>query len=106
MFDVKNCTKQRYFPIKLYLTDEKGNEKSIVINVEPPRIKTLKKLISFTGKKEVSAEEFKYMITALLNKNKEHKSVDKYVDELSIDQLQAVYTAFMEWLDQSKKEKN
>ena len=105
MFDVKNCVKQRYFPVKLYMTDN-GTEKNIVINVEPPRIKTLKKLMTFAEKTEVSADEFKYMITALLNKNKEHKSVDKYVDELSIDQLQAVYTAFMEWLDQSKKEKN
>lgn len=101
MFDTKNCTKKRYFSIKLY-----SGDKSIVINVEPPRLKTLKKLISITKNEELNADEFKYMVTSFLAKNKEHRKIDEYIDELDIDQLKAVYEAFMEWLGESKSEKN
>ena len=42
MFDVKNCVKTRYFEVKLY--DE--NQKGVVFHVEPPKVKTLKKMIT------------------------------------------------------------
>lgn len=102
MFDVKNCVKTRYFDLKMY--DKDG--KSIVLNVEPPKVKTLKALMDFSKKEEVSKDEFRFMITAILSKNKDHVKVDKYVDELDTDQLNAVYTAFMEWLNNQKKSKN
>lgn len=105
MFDVKNCVKERYFPIKMYCI-ENGKEKSFELNVEPPKLKTLKKLMTITEKSDMSANDFKYIVTALLAKNKEHRVVDKFVDELSIDQLKAIYTAFMEWLNDNKNEKN
>lgn len=102
MFDVKNCVKSRYFDLKLY--DKDG--KSIVINVEPPKVKTLKKMVSFSEKQEVTKDEFKYMICAILSKNKNKVDVEKYVDELTTDQLNAVFSAFMEWINNTKTEKN
>lgn len=102
MFDVKNCVKTRYFELKLY----DKNNKSIVLHVEPPKIKTLKKVMKITENENLTEEEFKYIVTSLINKNKENIAADKYIDEINIDQLKAVYTAFMSWIDESKKEKN
>ena len=102
MFDVKNCVKSRYFDLKLY--DDAGRGKAIY--VEPPKVKTLKNIISFSGKKDITADEFRFMLCSILEKNKEHIKVEKYVGELTVDQLNAVFTAFMEWINNAKTEKN
>ena len=102
MFDVRNCVKTRYFEVKLY--DE--NQKGVVFHVEPPKVKTLKKMITISNKKDLNAEEFRFVVCSMLEKNKENIRVERYVSELTIDQLKQVFTAFMEWLNESKQEKN
>lgn len=105
MFDIKGINK-RYFGITLYL-EEDGEEKKVSINVEPPKVKTLKKLPSLANSSEDKAiDELEEAIIELLNKNKERIKVNEYVEELTIDEMTELLTAFFKWLNEEKKAKN
>ena len=102
MFDLQGVNK-RYFGVTLHLEDES----KIEINVEPPKLKVLKRLTSWAKAKEEDViENLEGAITDLLNKNKEKIKVDKYVEEFSIDEMQQLLTAFFKWLNQEKNSKN
>lgn len=102
MFDLQGVNK-RYFGVTLHLEDES----KIEINVEPPKLKVLKRLTSLAKSKEEDViENLEGAITDLLNKNKEKIKVDKYVEEFSIDEMQQLLTAFFKWLNQEKNSKN
>lgn len=102
MFDLQGVNK-RYFGVTLHLEDES----KIEINVEPPKLKVLKRLTSLAKAKEEDViENLEGAITDLLNKNKEKIKVDKYVEEFSIDEMQQLLTAFFKWLNQEKNSKN
>lgn len=102
MFDL-NSVNKRYFGVTLHLEDES----KIEINVEPPKLKVLKRLTSLAKAKEEDViENLEGAITDLLNKNKEKIKVDKYVEEFSIDEMQQLLTAFFKWLNQEKNSKN
>lgn len=103
MFDLQGVNK-RYFGVTLHLEDES----KIEINVEPPKLKVLKRLTSLAKAKEEEdvIENLEGAITDLLNKNKEKIKVDKYVEEFSIDEMQQLLTAFFKWLNQEKNSKN
>ena len=82
-------------------------EKSVSINVEPPKVKTLKKLTSSANSSEDKAiDKFEEVIIELLNKNKERIKVNEYVEELTIDEMTELLTAFFKWLNEEKKAKN
>ena len=49
MFDISALNK-RYFEIKLTAVDDDGKEKSLKLEVEPPKIKVLKRLFSIVKK--------------------------------------------------------
>ena len=105
MFDIKGINK-RYFGITLYL-EEDEKEKSVSINVEPPKVKTLKKLTSLANSSEDKAiDELEEAIIELLSKNKEKIKINEYVEELTIDEMTELLTAFFKWLKEEKKAKN
>ena len=105
MFDIKGVNK-RYFGITLYL-EEDEKEKSVSINVEPPKVKTLKKLTSLANSSEdKTIDELEEAIIELLSKNKEKIKINEYVEELTIDEMTELLTAFFKWLKEEKKAKN
>lgn len=98
MLDI-NILKTRYFEIKL------GN---LTLDVEPPKVKVLKKVMAVTKtKNENTMEELAEVVGLILNKNKTKCTVtDDVIDELDLDQLNEILTAFFEWLGRTKDSKN
>lgn len=104
MFDV-SAVKKRYFEIRLDVTDEDGQKHTVQLEVEPPKLKTLKKLLA-TGK-DGSADELATAVREMLSKNKSGYEVPAdYVDALSFDQLTEILIAYFEWVSQEKQAKN
>jgi len=96
MFDISTINK-RYFDIKI------GD---LTLEVEPPKIKTLKKIINLSESRD-SMSDLVEAVKMVLNKNKSGYVVsDKVTDELDYDQLDAILTAFFEWLGREKSSKN
>lgn len=106
MFDL-SLVNRRYFTIKLTAEDEEGKAHVLSLDVEPARLKTLKKLISISKTAGPEAiDELCEAIQKLLSKNKSGKKVpEEYITALDFDQLQAILTAYFEWLG-GEKEKN
>ena len=98
MFDVTTVSK-RYFDIKLNDTR---------LEVEPPKVKTLKKILALSKvRNEDAMDELAEAVRILLSKNKSgYKVPDELVDGLDLDQLNAILTAYFEWLAQEKKDPN
>lgn len=103
MFDISSVSK-RYFGIKLTVTDESDKEHNLQLEVEPCRLKTMKKLIDVS--KDDGPEAIDDLYTALqklLSKNKSKLKVPmEYIEDLSFDELQAILTAYFEWLVETK----
>lgn len=98
MFDISSISK-RYFQVKL--------NNGVQLNVEPPKIKTLKKLIASSKVKDEDAiDELTESVKLLLDKNKEHRKVDEEVENMNYDQLTAVLNQYFDWLGKVKKSKN
>jgi hypothetical protein len=98
MFDTSLVNK-RYFDITI---------EGVQLQVEPPKLKTLKKITSLSKvKKEDSIEELTEAVKMMLNKNKDNYTVsDELVEELDFDQLTSILTSFFEWLNNTKNSKN
>ncbi len=98
--------KSRYYPVKL-----SENE---TINVEPPKRKQLKKILSLT--KNMKAESLDEndidnlyeAITLAINKNKENKtfSQDKVDDIFSLNALYAFFDGYYTWVAENIDQKN
>lgn len=102
MFDL-NSVNKRYFGVTLYLEDGK----EVQINVEPPKLKTLKSLTSLSKSNDENAiENLEDGIAKILNKNKEKIDVSEYIDEMTIDEMNQLFKAFYEWLGNEKNSKN
>jgi len=98
MFDV-NIVNRRYFGIKL------GN---LELEVEPPKLKALKKITSLSKAKDEDAiTDLAEAVQMILSKNKGSKIVsDEMIDELDLDQLSEILTAYFEWLGKEKNSPN
>lgn len=107
MFDVSKVNK-RYFEIKLTAVDEKDKEHSITIEVEPPKIKALKKLIAVSKSADKDAiDDLAEAVRSLLSKNKSKYKVSmEYIDALDFDELQGVLLAYFNWVSDEKKDPN
>lgn len=100
MFDVSSI-KRRYFTVKI------GD---LVIDVEPPKIKVLKKITSLVGpnaKKEKLMDDLAGAVKLILNKNKAGSKIgDDIIDELDFDQLEEILLAFFNWVAKERNSKN
>lgn len=98
MFDI-NTINRRYFNIKI------GGE---ILDVEPPKIKVLKKITSLAkSKNEDSIDDLAEAVTMILNKNKTNSKVEEEViDELDLDELNEILTAYFGWLSNNKNSPN
>lgn len=95
MFDF-NLINKRYFDVKL---------NDITLEVEPPTLKTLKK-ISRLSKSEDTMEDFIKIMIKILNKNRRNIDVSHIIENLDQDQIQAFITEFLDWLNEVKNSKN
>lgn len=107
MFDISTVSK-RYFSIKLTVTDAEDQVKSIELEVEPPKVKMLKKLMSLRKTaREETMDELSEAIRKMLSKNKAKYVVPiEYIDELDFDQMVEILNAYFEWLGKEKDSKN
>jgi len=98
MFDMNTISK-RYFTIKI---------NDIELEVEAPKLKTLKKITSLSkSKNEDSIKDLSEAIQMILSKNKKgYKISDEVVDELDFDQMQQILMAYFEWLSKEQNSKN
>lgn len=98
MFDISTINK-RYFTIKI---------ENLTLDVEPPKLKVLKKIISLSKSRDEDAiDDLSNAVGLILSKNKSgYKVPDEVVDELDLDQMNEILTAFFEWLSKEKNSKN
>lgn len=98
MFDISTVNK-RYFNIKI---------NDIVLDVEPPKLKALKKITALAKSKDEDAmEDLAEAVEMILNKNKSrYKVSEEIIDELDYDQMDEILTAYFDWLGKNKKAPN
>ncbi len=103
MFDMTNYI-PRYFNLKL--------KNGKVIDVEPPKIKVLKKILKLSGGKEdMTEKDFENIILATsmaISKNKQNYKVttDWLEDNHNIDELQDLLINYFNWVDEVRNSKN
>lgn len=98
MFDMNTISK-RYFSIKI------GD---LTIEVEPPKLKALKKITALSkSRSEDTITDLAEAVGMILSKNKSKSNVsDEIIDELDLDQMSAILTAYFEWLGKEKNSPN
>lgn len=98
MFDISTVNK-RYFVIKI---------NDITLEVEPPKIKMLKKITALSkSRNEDAMDDLAEAVRMILSKNKTgYKVPEEIIDELDFDQLNEILTAYFEWLSKEKNSKN
>lgn len=107
MFDISTVSK-RYFSIKLTVTDAEDQVKSIELEVEPPKVKMLKKLVAVERTADEDAmDELAEVTRKMLSKNKAKYDVPiEYIDDLDYDQLKEILTAYFAWLRDNQNSPN
>ncbi|SCL88034.1 hypothetical protein [Sporanaerobacter sp. PP17-6a] len=107
MFDLEQINK-RYFDLKLKVEDDNGAMKNIQLQIKPPKIKTLKKVIALSAVKDEEAiDDLADAVKMILANNKSnYKVTDKIVDNLNIDQLNTILVAYFQWLSIEQKNPN
>ncbi|MCT8978309.1 hypothetical protein N4T77_17105 [Clostridium sp. CX1] len=98
MFDISTVSK-RYFNIKI------GD---LALEVEPPKLKTLKKVTALTkSKNEEAVDDLAEAVRMILSKNKNGYEVpEELIDELDLDQMNEILTSYFGWLAKSKNSPN
>lgn len=107
MFDISTISK-RYFDIKLTVTNDNDEVHFVQLEVEPPKMKTLKKLLEIGKANNAEAiNELNSTVRELLNKNKSGFNVPmEYIESLDFEQIQEILTAYFDWLSKTKNDPN
>ena len=94
---INNNTVKRYFDIELC-----DGEKTYKLAVEPPKLKTLKKLAELDKKAEIS--EITKLISEIVSKNKTNTAITAEIVEdcMDIDDLTAFMTDYTDWIYSKK----
>lgn len=105
MFDI-NMINKRYFEINISVKDDEGETHSVKLEVEPPKVKTLKKIVLLSKNKD-DENAMSEAITLILNKNKTgYKVPNVIIDELDLDQYNGIFEEYSEWLSEVKNSPN
>lgn len=95
---------QRYFHVALKATMESGKERDIEIDVLPPKLKFIRKIVHIKKNDETSIEELREAVSQIMSRNKAGTKVPcEYIDELDEDVLNSLLTAYFEWVSETKK---
>lgn len=98
MFDL-NSINSRYFQIRI---------DTITLDVEPAKLKVLKRMLGLAKSREEDAiDDLTTVVAMILNKNKTGYTVPpELINELNIDQVNAIINAYFDWLYQVKNSPN
>lgn len=116
MYDI-TCVPKRYFPVKLTAEDDEGKLHTTVVEVEPPRLKTLREMFDVVEQSQSMQDNggitenimtaLRDSIKTMLSKNKSrYKVSDDYVEAMDVDQMMGLLNAFFAWIGKTKQEKN
>ena len=95
MFDLNNII-TRYFTLSINNTQ---------LEVEPPRVKTLKKLIAVQKTQDYDA--FIEVMAEVLSKNRQNKKVTvDMLDGIDVDVLNEISVQYFTWLSEVKNNPN
>ena len=95
MFDLNNII-TRYFTRSLNNTQ---------LEVEPPRVKTLKKLIAVQKSEDYDA--FIEVMSEVLSKNRQNKKITvEMLDGIDVDVLNEISVQYFTWLSEVKNNPN
>ena len=105
MLDISTINR-RYFDINISVQDDEGKTHNISLNVEPPKVKTLNKIISLSKDKE-NEDTMSEAILLVLNKNKSGYKVSKeIIDELDTDEYVTILTEYFNWVAEVRNSPN
>ncbi|URZ07539.1 hypothetical protein [Clostridium felsineum] len=98
MFDISKINK-RYWTVKI---------NNMVLEVEPPKLKTLKNLLALSkSENEAVIDDLRNSIKGILDKNRKHQKVPyEIIEELDFDEMQQILNAYFDWLVKEKNSKN
>lgn len=98
MFDVSSINK-RYFKVII-----NGKE----IEVEPPKIKALRRISELAKKQsEDPVNDLYVAVSMILSKNRTgYKVPEEVIDELDTDQLNGILEAYFNWIEGITKDPN
>ena len=95
MFDLNNII-TRYFTLSINNTQ---------LEVEPPRVKTLKKLIAVQKSEDYDA--FIEVMSEVLSKNRQKKKITvEMLDGIDVDVLNEISVQYFTWLSEVKNNPN
>ena len=91
-----NKVNRRYFDIKI------GD---LSLKVEPPKMKTMKKVLDLSNcKYEEAIEDLAEAIRLILSKNSKSYQVPiEIIEELDFDQMKMIIEEFFKWINEARK---
>lgn len=109
MYDV-SAIKHRFFPVKLHVTDEDGQDHTTTVEVKPPKLKVMESLMgsvqaaSDADNNENAIKNLRESVEKLLNSNKaSFKVPPEYIEAMDFDELNGLLDAFFTWMADTKK---
>lgn len=104
MFDITSVN-TRYFPVHLVIPDETEGKKAVDLDVEPPKLKQLNRLLKVSKAEQSDMiDELQSAVADLLNKNRSgYKVPAEYIAAITVDQLNAILAAYFDWLNTERK---
>ena len=90
--------KTRYFEFE-------APDNNRVLLLEPPKLKTLKKMEDIQKNKDAGIEDLAALLARIISKNKQQRKVsaDQVMDWMDMDQMREFTRAFLDWLKQEHK---
>ena len=109
MYDV-SAIKHRFFPVKLRVTDEDGQDHTTTVDVKPPKLKVLESLTesmqaaSDADGSENAIKNLRESVGKMLDSNKAgFKVPSEYIEAMDFDELNGLLDAFFTWVADTKK---
>lgn len=109
MYDV-SAIKHRFFPVKLHVTDEDGQDHTTTVDVKPPKLKVLERLTesmqaaSDADNNENAIKNLRESVGKMLDSNKAgFKVPSEYIEAMDFDELNGLLDAFFTWMADTKK---
>jgi len=105
MLDINNIN-QRYFEISFAIEDGE-HIRNIELKVLPPKVKTLRKFSNIKTDGDDVVNQLVDAVVTLLNRNSSgYKVSQDIIEELDLDQIDAIFTSYMEWVHKTKNDPN
>lgn len=105
MLDINTISK-RYFDISISVEDDDGRTYSAKLEVEPPKVKALRKIVELSKDKN-DENALSEAIRIILSKNKTgYRVPDEIIDNLDIDQYRTILEEYGKWIAETKNSPN